>query len=81
MKNSFLDLFSIKIMCIYIQCKSSQSSLHIFNYFSKYSIKTHENALNLFEKTTYVHHQFSKTLFLIKNLSNVFFKFSEHFLK
>ena len=36
MENSFLELFSLKVLCTYIQCKSPISILHIFNYFPKY---------------------------------------------
>ena len=54
MKNSFLNLFSVKIICkcTYVWCKSSQNILHIFSCFLEYSTNPPENtSKKLFSKT------------------------------
>ena len=55
-KNSFLNLFSMKVPCTRVHCKNSQIILHIFNcflwYFTKNTLKCIKIALkhNLFSE-------------------------------
>lgn len=45
MKNSFFSLFLKKVQQAYVQCKSFQNILHIFNSYLEYSIKNNWNHL------------------------------------
>lgn len=69
MKNSFLGLFSMKVLYIYVQCKSSQSIIYIFCCFSNHHTKSNWKDLKFVLKNK---NESSKNCFYQKFVNHVF---------
>ena len=80
-KNTFIRLFSVKVLYVYVWCKTFQSIYHIFSCFSKYPTKTTWKCLNAVLKKHPIQNKFKKKKKnSIKNLPNVFFGVKNYFL-